>query len=141
MTALTPEMTQTEGDTGKHSTKAYGVAWRKQRVSAGLCVMCSGPSRQKPDGSYKYLCQVCADKAVVRQRTNYATLKKQRHEWPTALTPARPKETWCLRCDGLFPSPDVVKVRICPTCRPDHEAMIERGLDAEGWAIDEEGRG
>ena len=133
MIALTPDVTDKEKES---KTRAYGAAWRKQRVAAGLCVMCAGPSRQKPDGGYMYLCQVCQDKAVVRQRTNYATLKKQRHEWPSPLTPAKPKETWCLRCDGLFPSPDVVKVRICPACRPAQDAIIEKGLDAEGWAIE-----
>ncbi len=133
-----PERTPIAEPTRKPTASAYGLAWRNRRVAEGRCVGCGGPSRQKPDGGYKYLCQVCADAAVLRQRTHYGTLKKQRHEWPSPVTPARPQETWCLRCDGLFPSPDVVKVRICPTCRPSQESMIERGADEEGWAIETE---
>ena len=129
MTALTPDM-----PSGR-TTHDYRVAWRKQRLAAGLCMMCAGPSRQKPDGTYKYLCQSCADREVARHRMNYVPRRGYQQK-PTAATLPRTGTTWCLRCDGLFPSPDVVKVRICGTCRPSQEVMIEKGLDADGWAVE-----
>ncbi len=136
MTVSTPDQTQIEGGTNTLTPQAYGVAWRKQRLAAGCCLMCASPSRQKPDGTYKYLCQGCADKAVLRQRLQYSTLKRQRHEWPAPLVPPRGGDTTCLRCEAVFASPDVTKVRICPSCRPLQEAIIERGVDADGGAVD-----
>lgn len=118
--------------------RAYGVEWRKRRLAQGLCLMCSGPSRKKPDGTHLHHCQPCADKRLERQRVMYVP---RRNLSKVVEVERKPGPTWCLRCSQTFQSSDVVNIRICDGCRAEHEATIERGLDADGWAIDIDGRG
>lgn len=99
----------------------YHKAWRQRRRDQGICQLCRNTCKVKKDGTFALYCQSCADRQVEKKRRHYVKIghstKRPRSNG------MRPGQTWCLRCEKHFESPDVPNVRICDRCRPWYQSV------------------